>query len=480
MTPIGLKHARNMLLINRMLYICIRQNHSFHELKITVSIIRKLREFGIKSPTNIQIQTIQEFQSGKNIVINSETGSGKTLAYALPIAQKLINLKKVCKKLPRPFALVLVPNAHLAHQVCEVFQSLLSLNTCFACEESRLYLLNTDIVVSTALYLSTYPLNVLNETQVVVIDEADIQIASKVGKTGKKDPLFNLIKHFNQADSYKPPIISLDTPNSFLEFNNFKRQFVFVGATMPDNLSPKSKTAIPYIRSWLPDIQIVHSESAHKVVPTAEMEFIDVLEGNKYKHLVECVSLHCKNKDMPYKILVFVNKVETAINLYKKLTSKINYESILENDAKFTTLFALFHEVWQNNISLLHSNIDNKSREEVFSQILFANRAMIITTDVISRGIDFPDLDMVVQYDFATNAIDILHRAGRTARMGKKGKIVNFITSQDKELSTAVQDLLAKNLPFDSLFSRHRSLSRKKHRNQDIAKNDVLESENRV
>ena len=318
----------------------------------------------------------------------------------------------------------------------EVFQSLLLLKTCFASEASPLFLLNTDVVVSTPLFLSTYPFSVLNKTQVVVVDEADIQISNKVGKTGKKDPLFLLIKHLIQADNFKPPMVTLETSDTFSLSNtkpiyehnikadeNFpKRQFVFVGATMPDSFSQKSKTALPYIRSWLPDIQVVQGEHAHKVAPTAEMEFIDVLEGNKWKHLVECISSYSSDLNLPCKVLVFVNKVETAISLHKKLTLNDSFDSIIVNELKFSSLFALFQKIWHDKISLLHSKINSQTKEEILNQIMFSNRAIVITTDVISRGLDFPNLDLVVQYDFATNAIDILHRAGRTARMGKKGR----------------------------------------------------------
>lgn len=68
---------------------------------------------------------------------------------------------------------------------------------------------------------------------------------------------------------------------------------------------------------------------------------------------------------------------------------------------------------------------------EIFNEFSSSSRSLIITTDVACRGLDLPDVDIVVQYDFATNIIDVLHRAGRTGRMGKQGK-GKFLVSNHK------------------------------------------------
>ena len=266
------------------------------------------------------------------------------------------------------------------------------------------------MVVSTATFLSTYLLDVLKQVQTVVVDEADILIARKSGKHGRKDPLFMLIKHLLEPTNFEYL--------SILE----KRQFVFVGATMPDSLAKKSKTALPYIRSWVPDINIIKSDNVHKVVSTADIHFVDVLEGNKLKQLVSIVQNDLPNYMTTFRVLVFVNRLDTAISLHHYLTDMRTSVEIEHQDDSFPSTLLTFQQHWEDHIYSLHKNIPLQERLETFNRFVLSRQSLLVTTDVATRGLDFPDIDLVIQYDFATNAIDILHRAGRTARMGKQGK----------------------------------------------------------
>lgn len=303
-------------------------------------------------------------------------------------------------------------------------------NVCMASESSPLKLKSTDIVITTSQYLYTYPLDILKEVQTVVLDEADIQIARKVGKHGKKDPLFNILWHLLEEDNFKPlnydiDIVDTETGSKYLspcsdigDGNHFiNRQFIFVGATMPDNVNKKSKTALPYIRSWIPDIDVIQSEHAHKIASSANMSFLDVLERNKTKLLVQ--SLH-EYSNQNIKVLVFVNNVNTAIDLYRQLSNFSVTQS--ETYQEYVNILKEFSKQWDGKIFHLHKKIQLFERLDTISKFASIEQSLLITTDVMSRGIDIPGVDIVIQYDFATNVIDVLHRAGRTARMDREGK----------------------------------------------------------
>ena len=303
-------------------------------------------------------------------------------------------------------------------------------NVCMASESSPLKLKSTDIVITTSQYLYTYPLDILKEIQTVVLDEADIQIARKVGKHGKKDPLFNILWHLLEEDNFKPlnydiDIVDTETGSKYLspcsdigDGNHFiNRQFIFVGATMPDNVNKKSKTALPYIRSWIPDIDVIQSEHAHKIASSANMSFLNVLERNKTKLLVQ--SLH-EYSNQNIKVLVFVNNVNTASDLYRQLSNFSVTQS--ETYQEYINILKEFSKQWDGKIFHLHKKIQLFERLDTISKFASMEQSLLITTDVVSRGIDIPGVDIVIQYDFATNVIDVLHRAGRTARMNREGK----------------------------------------------------------
>jgi len=477
-----------------------RANTSFLDLKILAALSKQLRNNGVKIPTEIQEKAIPYLLTGESAIINSETGSGKTLAYGIPIVETILQQKKFDEKPARPYALVLLPNNELAIQVEHVFKSLRSSNVCFASEFSPLKLKDIDVVISTPSYISTYPLDVFKEVRTIVVDEADIQIARKTGKHGIKDPLFNIIHYFLGKDIIKIKNSSSSKVDGFKNINehvenisnplekenettskhfsktksnfqleniiksedrdlqncNKNRQFIFVGATMPDSESRKSKTAIPYIRSWLPEINCIQNSDVHKIVRTSNMKFIDILDGNKTQLLLQMLN---EPENIRKKILLFANKVETVNTLYKYLTED-NIDSN-QSSNEYLDMLSKFTTNWRGRIFHLHNKISLHERLSIINEYASIKPALLISTDVISRGLDIPNIDLIIQYDFATNAIDVLHRAGRTARMNNQGEVINFITEKDKLLATAFKESIDDDTSLESYFSRNRSLNKR-------------------
>merc|ERR1711870_45509 len=75
------------------------------------------------------------------------------------------------------------------------------------------------------------------------------------------------------------------------------------------------------------------------------------------------------------------------------------------------------------------------------------NRNVLIATDVASRGLDIPHVDIVINFDIPTHSKDYIHRVGRTARAGRTGKAVTFVSQYDVELYQRIEHLLGKKLP---------------------------------
>ena len=322
-------------------------------------------------------------------------------------------------------------------QVGDVFRLILAAKTCVVSNDLPLRLVDTDVVVTTPQHIMTYPLQVLNDTQTIVVDEADVMIARKKGKHGKQDPLFNLIAHFTDFTDNSSNYRTSDYRTSDRD-DITKKQFVFVGATMPDSNNVKSKKAVPYIRSWFPDVHVLQANNTHKLNQTSDISFLRVEPANKVNLLMNVLSEFTKSSERKtFNVIIYVNSVKAADNLYNRLntdppstlTFSDNKNTSSESDFNKENLYRQFHEFWYKHIHIVHRNIPKEQRIHSFNEFSNSPRGILITTDVTSRGLDFQDVGLVVQYDFATNYVDVIHRAGRTGRMGRTGMGETFFNA---------------------------------------------------
>lgn len=268
----------------------------------------------------------------------------------------------------------------------------LGANVCCATEDSPLRLRNTDIIVSNAIYLMTYPLDIFRQVQTIVFDEADIMIAKKIGKHGRKDPLFNLIHQFLESSHFQSFNLhedenvdnsneslldgtqkydvddgsindNINGGNQLLSLNkeeedsntrifNDNRQFVFVGATMPDSEARRSKVAMNYIRNWVPNIETIQSENVHKLLANIEMVYSHVQEGNKLKLLIQTLREYDDAR-----VLVFVNRYDNAVSLHKLLTKFHYRQPVADDDTNFLSDLYKFHVNWEGCVHAVHRDV---------------------------------------------------------------------------------------------------------------------------
>merc|ERR1719367_2232291 len=95
----------------------------------------------------------------------------------------------------------------------------------------------------------------------------------------------------------------------------------------------------------------------------------------------------------------------------------------------------------------LNGQMSQNKRLGSLNKFKSRNRNILIATDVASRGLDIPHVDIVVNYDIPTHSKDYIHRVGRTARAGRAGKAVTFVSQYDVELYQRIEQLLGKKLP---------------------------------
>lgn len=100
-----------------------------------------------------------------------------------------------------------------------------------------------------------------------------------------------------------------------------------------------------------------------------------------------------------------------------------------------------------------HGDLNSKERETGLDRFRSGERQYLVCTDIAARGIDIPEVDHVIMFDFPLNPIDYLHRAGRCGRAGRKGLVTALVAKRDQVLSKAIQGAITRGLPIDELTS---------------------------
>lgn len=126
----------------------------------------------------------------------------------------------------------------------------------------------------------------------------------------------------------------------------------------------------------------------------------------------------------------------------------------------------------------LHGQMSQNKRLAALNKFKSRNRGVLLATDVASRGLDIPHVDVVINYDIPTHSKDYIHRVGRTARAGRAGKAISFVTQYDVELYQRIEHLLGKQLPlYDVEESDVMALQERVLEAQRIAKMELRELE---
>ncbi|XP_028410006.1 uncharacterized protein LOC114532651 [Dendronephthya gigantea] len=488
---------------------------SFREMPLEARLTVRLNDMGIENLTEIQQKSLGPILKGDNVIINSETGSGKTLCYLVPVIDKILKFQR---KFSSPYSVVLVPNMDLGNQVIEFANRLFDPGL-FAQPIHRDSQLRVSpkypLIVSTPQALMQYNVKSLSSIQTIIIDEADLVISSD----GKR--FWKLLQSFQDQMKIAKngPHFEEVFSSNLTEINQFggdKRsiQFVFAAATLPQR---GEQSVFRKILNQFPDINHITSTKTHQYVPGLTCVDVFLKDEEKLPQLLKCLNIlngvlpsenienlqdfesRSKFTELPTpsktgaKVLVFANSVEMANRIYEFLNRqegetykfldrtckdvseeafhdsvilhqiyKDKIKTILSNKGEFITKTGPTNS-WQNQVGILHKQMSRSERQEVLEQFACNEIPLLVSTDLASRGLDISDISHVIQADYARNAADTLHRAGRTARAGNSGTVINFITDQDKDLWRAMKiaDERTEVEGLQHIFSRKRQFSRR-------------------
>ena len=358
---------------------------TFRQLGICEQICRICDSLNFKYATKIQAQTIPYALKNRDILGYAQTGSGKTLAFVIPILHDLLKYKSIF------FCMTIVPARELAFQIASQFESIGSL---FGI---KIALLVGGIENFSQIVLINRNPHILICTPGRLIDH--LEKTKSLNLKNLKNLVFDEADRLFQSDFDKEFLIILASlPKS-------KRCFLF-SATMTNRVEKLEKI------SMINPIKIQINKK-YKVVISLRQNYIFV--PFRFK---DCYLTYICNEFTNCSIIVFVD-------------TQISAEKI-----------ALLLKILNFKASYLHGKLDQKKRLEILYKFKLGQLKILVATDLVSRGLDIPEVDLIINYDMPLYTKDYIHRVGRTARAGKSGRVINLVTQYDIRSCQKIELLL--------------------------------------
>ncbi|XP_068663162.1 DEAD-box ATP-dependent RNA helicase 17 [Aristolochia californica] len=426
---------------------------SFADLGLQPNLCEQLRErMGFEVPTQVQAQSIPAIVSGRHVLINAPTGTGKTIVYLAPIIHHLQTYVPRVQRSDGTLALVLVPTRELCLQVYEILQKLLHRFHWIvpgylmggenrSKEKARLRK-GISILVATPGRLLDHLKNttsfIYSRLRWVVFDEADRILELGFGKE-----IQDILKLLASTD-----IEPVGKNNSESKSSDFRRQNLLLSATLNDkvnhlakislenpvmislhgkNTMPKQPASCTDSDSLCFDGKHESSQSGPFTGPSVEDYHLPVQLVQRYvkvpcgSRLVALLSIlrTLFERDVSQKIAVFFSTC-VAVDFHYTLLSEFRWSSDSSHDSQGQPFVKC-------RSFRLHGNMEHESRRTTFQNFKSEKSAILLCTDVAARGLDFPMVRCIIQYDSPGEATDYVHRVGRTARLGKKGEALLFL-----------------------------------------------------
>lgn len=346
--------------------------NKFKELGISEVILKSINNLGFSTPTEIQSKTIPFILKGKDVIGQSATGSGKTLAFGCGIIEKIIPGNGLQ-------ALVLTPTRELAQQVKQNIE---------------------ELIYQQKLKITMVYGGVSLDHQVRNLQKANILVATPgrlldhLRRKNLKLDNINLLV-LDEADRMLD-MGFIDDVEQIIKMCPINRQTLFFSATMP----PKIKQlANKYMKDSI-------NLSAQKFVDHSKLKqiYYNVQRNIKFSLLV-----HLLNKEDSGLVMVFCNTRRTV--------------DFVENLLKSVKLNAIG----------IHGGNSQSKRNYTLQNFTKSKSGILICTDVAARGLHIDNVSHIYNYDIPRDPTDYVHRIGRTARAGEKGKVVNLLSEQDHD-----------------------------------------------
>ncbi|KAG0164534.1 putative RNA helicase [Apophysomyces sp. BC1034] len=361
----------------------VKQKKSFSDLGVDEWLVETLKSMQIRQPTEIQQACVPQILSGRDVIGGAKTGSGKTAAFALPILQKL------SEDPFGVFALVLTPTRELAFQIAEQFRVLgksMGLKEC---------------VIVGGMDMMKQALELANRPHVIIATPGRLRdhIQSSSGAVLLSRARFLVMDEADRilSETFMPDL------EVILPLLPEKRQTLLFTATMTDSIlalrdakeDPKER---PFVH--LCDMSV-------STVATLDQLYVFAPSHVRTVYLAHLL----RSEDFKDKsVIIFCGRCATA----EMITVMLKELGI--------------------RCTSLHSEMTQQQRLDSLGKFRAEVIKILISTDVGSRGLDIPSVELVLNYDIPRDPTDYIHRVGRTARAGRGGQALSIVSEKDVQL----------------------------------------------
>lgn len=360
----------------------------FQNLNVSKQILMALEEAGFENPTPIQEEVFSVSRSGRDLIGIAQTGTGKTLAYLIPMLMKLHYAQGLV-----PRALVIVPTRELVVQVCESVELLTEFmdircvgvygGTNIRTQQDRVFE-GVDLLVATpGRFMDIYYNGIIRTKMIktVVVDEADRLM--DLGFLPQLKGIFEVLPE--------------------------KHQTMLFSATFSEAVESLSHDFLN---------NPVRVEVARQATPVANVK--------QYRY------------DIP--------NISTKINLLKLLLAdKENFKKVMiftETKKNADRIVERLADHWKGELSVIHSNKAQNTRLKALRAFKEGETRIMVASDVAARGIDVQDVSHVINFDIPSLAEEYVHRIGRTARAGKEGAAISFVSEVEEDRFMDIERLI--------------------------------------
>merc|ERR1719410_2699199 len=347
---------------------------NFDDMNLREELLRGVYAYGFEKPSAIQQRAIVPCVGGHDVIAQAQSGTGKTATFSISILQKIEINARDCQ------ALILAPTRELAQQTRKVVIALGDYMgvQCHACiggtsvrEDMRKLEAGQHIVVGTPGRVFDMISRKYLRTQNIkmfVLDEADEMLSR-----GFKDQIYDVFRHLDS-----------------------KIQVILLSATMPADVM---EVTTKFMR-----------EPKRILVNKDEL----TLEGIRQFYV------YVEKEDW---------KMDTLCDIYETLT--ITQSVIFCNTRRKVDFLTEKMHARDFTVSAMHGDMEQKERDVIMREFRSGSSRVLITTDLLARGIDVQQVSLVINYDLPSNRENYIHRIGRGGRFGRKGIAINFLTSED-------------------------------------------------
>lgn len=348
--------------------------YKFDDLNLKEEIVRGIFAYGYESPSSIQQRAILPITEGRDVLAQAQSGTGKTATFTISALQRIDEKEKATQ------ALILAPTRELALQIQKVVVTIglhldvsvhASIGGTSFVEDMEALKNGAQIVVGTpgrVFDMIERRCLKTDRIKMFILDEADEMLSS-----GFTEQIYNIFRLLPKST-----------------------QVVLLSATMPQEI-------LKLTTQFMNDAVRILVKKDELTLEGIKQFYVNV-EQEQYK--LDCLTDLYESISVTQAV-IFCNTRRKVEWLTEELTKN-----------KFT-------------VSAIHADLDQRERDTIMQEFRTGSSRILISTDLLARGIDVQQVSLVINYDLPTNKENYIHRIGRGGRFGRKGVAINFVTEKD-------------------------------------------------